>query len=729
MSSSMSPISADTHLQPIFDRAVQCHQTQDFAQARRLYTKLWVESDHIPSARHLAILNVQESNWKEALELYESLKGMGSHLDAQDCCNAALVSLQVGADSRAQSWWDQAVAVQPNHLDTYCHAMKHAAVLRDRSLLTRWIRQARAHFVDNLQWLDQALWCLIQLDEYQAAEQLIVEAARRHPDPTSVELIRMRYYRTIGRIDDAVHLGKLLMQQDGMRRADVCLEFGHAWFAGRYFEEASVCYKAALAREPKNVDAQRLFVRTLLATKQFEDAAALAADWIQSRPRDVELLSYLNEAASAIADWESAEHAQAMLKECEAELVEQPWTHLGWNQDRKSQHRCAANASSRFSVDAGTWSRPIKTTGKIKVAYMSGDFRDHPVGQLTASLFGHHDTSKFEIYAYVHGEKDGSYYETSIHQAMNDVIRMEDMTDAEVVADMRKRGIDILVDCMGHTTGSRPGIGARRAAPIQVNWLGYAGTMGAPWMDVIVADRVIIPREHEEDYSEWVIPLPHCYLPFDDKAPVAETKTKREDWGLKPSDVVYASFNTLAKWDSSTFATWCNILRQVPDAVLWLPEKSEQIKRRILKAAAEHGVGEDRFVWASRTEGRAEHLERLRHADIVLDTPKYNGHCSTVDALSVGVPVVATLGETFATRVAGSALIAAGMDELCAPDMTTYQALAITLGVDPGFYRTIRKELEGLRNLAPLFDTEHYCRQLEYAFARAIQRHNAGFGV
>ena len=180
---------------------------------------------------------------------------------------------------------------------------------------------------------------------------------------------------------------------------------------------------------------------------------------------------------------------------------------------------------------------------------------------------------------------------------------------------------------------------------------------------------------------------------------------------------------------SKTFGAWCNILRQVPDSVLWLPEKSAQVKARILKFAAEQGVGPERFVWAERTEDKAEHLERLRHADIVLDTPKYNGHCSTVDALSVGVPVVATLGETFATRVAGSALIAAGMDELCAPDMTTYQALAITLGVDPGFYRTIRTELEGLRQLAPLFDTEHYCRNLEYAFARAIQRHNAGFGA
>ena len=667
MSSSMSPISADAHLQPIFDRAVEHHQNQDFAEARRLYTKLWNEVDHAPSARHLAILNVQESNWKEALELYESLMRMGSELDAQDCCNAALVSVRVGADNRAQSWWDQAIQIQPNHLDTYCHAMKHAASMRDRALLTRWIRHARAHFVDNLQWLDQALWALIQLDEHQAAEQLIVEAARRHPDPTSVELLRMRYYRTIGRIDDAVHLGKLLMQQDGMRRPDVCMEFGHSWYAGRYFKEASVCYKAALARAPKDVDAQRMFVKTLLSLKQYEDAAALAADWIQARPRDVELLSFLNEAASAIADWESAEHAQAMLKECEAELVEQPWTHLAWSHDRAAQLRCATRASARFGVDGGSWNRPVDTTSKLKIAYMSGDFRDHPVGQLTASLFEHHDTTKFEIYAYVHGAKDGSYYETKIHASMKEVIRIENLTDADVVADMRRRGIDVLVDCIGHTTGGRPGIGARRAAPVQVNWLGYAGTMGAPWMDAIIADRVVIPREHENDYSEWVIPLPHCYLPFDNQAPKAEKETSRADWGLGPTDIVYASFNTLSKWDPKTFGAWCNILRQVPDSVLWLPEKSAQVKARILKFAAEQGVGPERFVWAERTEDKAEHLERLRHADIVLDTPKYNGHCSTVDALSVGVPVVATLGETFATRVAGSALIAAGMDELCAP--------------------------------------------------------------
>jgi len=606
--------------------------------------------------------------------------------------------------------------------------MRHAASLRDRALLTRWIRQARIHFVDNLQWLDEALWALIQLDELQAAQQLIVEAARRHPDPTSVELVRMRFLRTIGKIEEAVHLGKIIMKGEGSRRADVCKEFGHAWFAGRYFDEASVCYKAALARSPKDADAQRMFVETLLSLKNYEDAAALAADWLQSRPRDVQLLSALNQAASAIADWECAEHAQAMLQECDASAHELPWTHIAWNQDRQSQLRCATKASARFSTNPSVWNRPIATEGTLKVAYLSGDFRDHPVGHLTSSLFKHHDASKFEIFAYVHGEKDGSYYETSIHTSMKDVIRIEDMTDAEIVADMRRRGIDILVDCMGHTTGGRPGVGARRAAPIQVNWLGYAGTMGATWIDAIIADRTVIPREHEDAYSEWVVPMAYSYLPFDNEAPRASSVTSRSDWGLKPTDFVYASFNTIAKWDSKTFASWCNILRQVPDSVMWVPDQSEFVKARLLKVANAHGISPSRFVWAPRTEGKAEHLERLRHADVVLDTPKYNGHCSTVDALSAGVPVVATLGETFATRVAASALSAAGMDELCAPDPMTYQALAITLGVDPCFYKTIRTELEGLRSLAPLFDTEHYCRQLEYAFARIIHRHNAGFG-
>jgi predicted O-linked N-acetylglucosamine transferase (SPINDLY family) len=289
------------------------------------------------------------------------------------------------------------------------------------------------------------------------------------------------------------------------------------------------------------------------------------------------------------------------------------------------------------------------------------------------------------------------------------------LPDAVTAHAMREAGVDIAVDLMGFTEGSRLGIFAHRPAAVQVSYLGYAGTLGAPYIDYVLADEVVVPAAMEACYDEHVVRLPHCFLPTDDRRPVGRTPS-RHAAGLPPRGFVFCAFTKAHKITPAVFGIWMRLLRAVPDSVLWLSDLSSQARRNLQFTAHTAGVDPERVVFAPRVADNSAHLARLALADLYLDTQPYNAHSTTCDALWAGVPVLTCPGRGFASRVAASALLAAGLPELVAGDLAEYERRGRELAEQPGQLRALRARLERRDPSCPLFDTTRYTRDLETAY-------------
>ena len=375
------------------------------------------------------------------------------------------------------------------------------------------------------------------------------------------------------------------------------------------------------------------------------------------------------------------------------------------------------------NLELGNISRSIKGA-KIRLGYFSMDFRDHPVSFLTAELFEIHDRNRFEVIAFSFGSDTKDEMRQRLEGAFDKFVEVREKSDREIAEMARLLEIDIAIDLAGHTADSRTGIFAMRAAPIQVNFLGYSGTMGADYMDYLIADRQLIPEEAEIHYSEKVVYLP-SFQPNDRKRKISDRVFTRAELGLPETGFVFCCFNNNYKITPSTFAGWMRILRQVEGSVLWLSKSSPAAVNNLRQEAVARGVEARRLVFAECLPLSEDHLARQRAADLFIDTFPYNAHTTASDALWAGLPVLTCPGEAFASRVAASLLTAIEMPELITRTPDEYEALAVELATNPERLRAIRQKLERNRLTTPLFDSRLFTRHLEEACAQMYERWHA----
>jgi predicted O-linked N-acetylglucosamine transferase (SPINDLY family) len=331
---------------------------------------------------------------------------------------------------------------------------------------------------------------------------------------------------------------------------------------------------------------------------------------------------------------------------------------------------------------------------------------------LMRGLFARHDRERFQISAYSWGPDDGSHYR---EQLLKDVDHFEDVTrwtDARIAAQIRRDGIDVLVDLKGYTRDSRPGVFARRPAPLQLSWLGYPGAAGADFFDATLADAVVTPPEVHGAYSEGLALLPHSYQCTDGEQAIARTGLTRKSCGLPERAPVLACFCTHYKIDAEVFAVWMHLLASMPGAVLWLMNGAPVMRDRLRERARAAGVSPQRLVFAPLM-AKPQHLERLALADLVLDTRHYNGHTTVSDALWAGVPVLSVAGRAFAGRVGASLLHAAGLPQGATPDLAAYEAQARQLLRRPRELLALRRQLADARATTPLWNTAGFVRDFE----------------
>jgi predicted O-linked N-acetylglucosamine transferase (SPINDLY family) len=378
-------------------------------------------------------------------------------------------------------------------------------------------------------------------------------------------------------------------------------------------------------------------------------------------------------------------------------------------------------AHDRFPTGPVLWRGEAYSHHRIRVAYVSADFHAHATAVLMAGVFEHHDRAKFETFAISFGRDDGSPSRARLRKGVERFLDVRGQSDADIARLMRGLEIDIAVDLKGYTSEARPAVFSLRPAPVQVNYLGFPGTMGAPFMDYLIADPIVVPETDKPFYSEQIVRLPDTYQANDGTREISDAPVDRARAGLPPSGFVFCCFNNSYKIQPAVFDVWMRLLNSVQESVLWLLADNDAATNNLKREASKRDIDPDRLVFAPRCP-LPEHLARHRLADLFLDTLPYNAHTTASDALWAGLPVLTCKGRTFAGRVAASILHAAGFPELVTESLEDYEALAMHLARDRAVLAKMKSRLAAERATMTLFDAAHFTRNLEAAYATMHER-------
>ncbi|OYX12301.1 MAG: hypothetical protein B7Z15_10150 [Rhizobiales bacterium 32-66-8] len=494
-------------------------------------------------------------------------------------------------------------------------------------------------------------------------------------------------------------------------------------------EEAIELYKSALARKGNDAKIWYNFSLAVGGLQRSEEASDAMERALTLDPNLAEGPQYLSSFRRDTCDWRhydalmDAARRTALMPNATAAPFFSLWfdePELHAEVGRRAMAKKAAGVAPIYQHDPAT-----RRPGPIRLAYLSSDFRGHPVGHLITQLLEEHDRTQFEVTAISSGPDDGGELRKRIIGAVDRFEDCQNDLGPQVAARIKALDIDILVDLSGHTSGARIEALAQRPAPIQVNYLGYAATTAAPFMDYIIADEVVLPFSEERFYREQIVHLPDTYLPCDASLPVAATPT-RAACGLPETGLVFCAFNTVHKFDPHMFALWMRLLKATPGSVLWLRVGNERARTQTLpQAAIANGVDPARLVFAPLVP-MDEHLARLRNADLFLDTFPYNAHTTAADALRSGLPLVTQAGRSFVSRVAASLLMQAGLDDLVTTSAEEYEALALSLATDPDRLAAVRARLAQALPTMPLLDAPRYRRHIEAAYTTMMERWTQG---
>ena len=496
---------------------------------------------------------------------------------------------------------------------------------------------------------------------------------------------------------------------------------------GRQGMAAVESFRQALTIEPRFPAALHNLGTALMQLQRFTAAADAFARLAAIAPHFNHVQGNLLHAKLCCCDWMGFDDAAQTVAQSAArgEHADTPMSFMAVSDSAPLQLRCAqlysdAYYPSRPSGRPATPRDPRRE--RVRVAYLSADLGEHAVSYLLAGVFERHDASRFETFGVAWGRQ---HEESELrHRVQRTFARFYDVSEAsddDVAKLLSELEVDIAVDLTGHTRDQRTGILARRAAPVQVSFLGYAGTSGAPYIDYLIGDEVVIPRGEERWYSEQVVRLPHCYLPNDDRRAIAP-RPRRAEAGLPQEGVVFCAFTNPYKINPAMFSIWMNLLKATPGSVLWLRAMGKEAQENLQREAAGRGVEGGRLIFAPHVAQMADHLARQSLADLYLDTLPYNAHSTACDALWSGVPVLSCAGGSFAGRVAGSALTAVGLPELIAQSLAAYERKALELAHRPQELARLRRHLEQQRTCAPLFDTARFTRHLESAYETMHER-------
>lgn len=492
-------------------------------------------------------------------------------------------------------------------------------------------------------------------------------------------------------------------------------------------DEAIGSFDRLIARSPAHFDARFARADCLVRADRRAEALADYERAVEIAPQSDALSAY-GQLVLDGCDWKRAAAVAPLLDRAVTggQANVSPFVYLGFGRDALAQRRCSQLWAARL-VGAITPMppRPATRRDRIRIGYLSSDFRYHAMSFLIAGMIEGHDRSQFDVHGFSAGPDDGTDMRRRMEKAFDHFHDVSTLTDGAIAGLIREREIDIAIDLNGWSNNTRIGALAPRPAPVQVTYLGFPGTLGTRFIDYTFTDRWVAPLEAQAAFCEQLVLMPDCYFVNDSKREIATAVPSRAECGLPPDAFVFCCFNSTYKIIPPVFATWMSLLEQVPGSVLWLLRSNELAETNLRAAAAGHGVEPARIVFAPKAMPTV-HLARHNHADLVLDTLPVNAHTTGCDALWTGVPFVTCLGDSFVGRVGASLLHAIGLPELVTASLQDYAALALRLAREPATLAAIKARLAANRSSHPLFDTARFTRHFEAAYRIMWDRHLAG---
>jgi predicted O-linked N-acetylglucosamine transferase (SPINDLY family) len=745
-------------LAEILQHGMAAHQQGRLAEAERSYrAALDLKRDNFDSLHLLGVIRWQQRRFDEASALIRQALRIRPD-SAEACSNLGLVLQSLDRHADAIAAFDRALAVNPR----YATALRNRgdalrALGRNAQALASYDKALTAAPDDAAALINRA-GVLRDMNRHAEALAGFDRALAVHPGNREILYNRGNTLQSLGRLEDALrdYDGVLTLDPKAAEahnnRGCVLEKLGRADQALASFEEvltlkpddagalhnrgnmllqlsrygdAVASYDRALAIEPRRADTLHNRGQALMMLRRYDEAMAAFEAALALEPAHAAACAALANCRLTVCDWDNAarlaEQAQAAARAGDWSRFD-PFGALCYV-DSPADHLEYARAYVRRQVPVEPEPlhvRPVGRSGtmsdKIRIAYLSSDFRNHPVAVLTGELFERHDRDRFEVIGVSFGPDDQSDTRARLVKAFDqfhDVSRKNDLDIARLV---RELNVHIAVDLNGHTTGARLGVLAHRPASIQVQYLGYIGTMGAGFIDYVIGDKLVLPLEQQQFYAEKIVHLPDCFQVTDALGHVPSDVPGRGDLGLPEAAFVFCCFNNSYKIMPLMFERWMRLLNAVPQSVLWLFGPNAPAMANLSRAAHARGIDPARLVFAPKVP-LADYRARLCRADLFLDTLPYNAGATASDALSAGLPIVTCAGHSFAGRMGASLLNAVGLPDLVTTSLDDYEALALKLATDRALLDSIRHRLARNRNVCPLFDIDRTRRHIEAAYA------------
>jgi predicted O-linked N-acetylglucosamine transferase (SPINDLY family) len=733
-----NPIPNDESRDELFEQALGLQQQGDLEKAAEIYG---VVIDRTPDRPEVYYKRANALNGLGRLEAaladYDRAIALNPSY-AYALCNRGSVLERLGRWDEALASYDRAIALDPK--DSLTH-YNRGSVLKDLRRFEESLASYDAALALNAEFADACVNrgnLLQELLQHEAAIESFGRAIALNPAIAEAFQGRGVSLNALKRFGQAlVDYSKAIELKPDLvglylNRANLLCEL-------RRHDAAVADYRRATELDPNGAEAYHSLGAAFLHLKRLDDAIASFQKAISIDPTGRYLIGTCRLAKMQACQWEGLgedldliahgvrEGKTACSPMMFAPLIDSSALQRSaaeiWVRDQiLAPREMEADLERIEDISPAHVSR--LRSPKIRIGYFSADLRTHPVGYLAAGLFEHHDRSRFEITAFAFGPESVDPLQARIAKAFDRYIDVRRETDLQVAAMARELRIDIAIDLNGFSEHCRTRIFALRAAPIQINFLGYPGTMGASFMDYLIADGTVVPRAQQADYVEKIIYLPGSFMPFDSSYAIADRTFSREELGLPATGLVFCCFNNSHKITPDVFDRWMRILARVENSVLWLSQSNTAMCDNLRKEAARRGIDARRLVFADRMASLPEHLVRVRAADLFLDTFPYNAHATALDALWTGLPLLTYPGRSFASRVAASLLSTAGLPELIAGSPLEYEEKALELAHDRARLGELRRMLA--QRATPLFDTARYTRNLEAAYQTIYERYQSG---
>lgn len=649
--------------------------------------------------------------------------------NVETLCNRGNALHELERFAEAVVSYDRAIALKTDYADAHCNRGNTLSALKRFDEALASFERAIALEPDHVEALNNrgnALYALKRLDEALVSYDKAIALRRDYADAINN---RGNALRELKRFDEALasYAEAIALKPEHAEyhnnRAIVLAEL-------KRIDEALASYDRAIALKSDYSEAYSNRGYALRDYRRYDAALASFARALALKPEFEYLRGTSLHARMHVCDWTDFD------RECAAVLAgvddgrpaALPFQLLAIAATPEQQLRCARiyGADKYQAPRSPLWRGERYAHGRIRIAYLSADLREHPITALTAGMFERHDRARFETVAISFKSDTHNQIRDRLNASFDRFIDAQGMSDREVAALVRELEIDIAVDLNGYTEGCRPQVFARRPAPVQVNYLGFAGTLGQSHWDYIIADEFVIPEHGHACFDEKVVYLPDCFMANDRGRGISARTPTRSEAGLAETGFVFCCFNNVFKITPDVFDIWMRLLAGVPGSVLWLSAANGSAVANLRREAELRGVAADRLVFAPRVPLNEDHLARLRLADLFLDTLPYNAHTTAADALWAGVPVLTCRGATFASRVAGSLLTSIGLPELITGSLAEYEGLALALASEPERLTSLRQKLARNRDYYPLFDTDRFTRHIEAAYAEMWHRAERG---